>query len=359
MRSARASVLDRPKSANVSQRGTLVALLSPRPGNRQAVLQAPQRWSGTTKPIISRYCLIDKPLETTPVSMDVAQPLFEPRRPQDATPPTILAESEPLTLAPPQHSVPSSPNPRRPKAPPASPSTECFHVRQARMQAEENARLLANRVAFLEMERERAEVDASKLYVEHCREVQAKEEAEHHRRLRQSRREKDECAIHARREKTLALQAEHKVRLQHTIARVQAQRASSARSVKQKRHAIEVECARKEAAVLQAKVYAKRKVLSHEAHLRQQRALREREHQARLDAAHAVRIRVENERHELADQRVAAMLAKETALKCTLEIQECHHRIELQKCLDMDTLVSPDTMLPETVSPSILPTSLI
>ena len=52
------------------------------------------------------------------------------------------------------------------------------------------------------------------------------------------------------------------------------------------------------------------------------------------------------------------MLAKETALKCTLEIQECHHRIELQKCFDMDTLVSPDAMLPETVSPS-MPTSFI
>ena len=157
MRSARASVLDRPKSANVSQRGTLVALLSPRPGNRDAVLQAPQRWSGTTKPIISRYCLIDKPLETMPptslpVSMDVAQPLFEPRRPPDETPQTAITESEPtLVLVLPQPSVPSSPTPRRPKAPPASPSTECFHVRQARMQAEENARLLANRVAFLEV----------------------------------------------------------------------------------------------------------------------------------------------------------------------------------------------------------------
>ncbi|OQR92041.1 hypothetical protein ACHHYP_04117 [Achlya hypogyna] len=349
MRSARARVAERPKSANVSKRGTLASLLSPRPGNREALMQAPPRWTSASKPAVTRYCLIDKQTSLSPRPASAQTlPGFQPRPStvEVTVPTTDQAPSE----APPSEPAPLSPSPPTPRRPPASsPTTDCFHVRQARKEAEANAQLLANRIAFLHLEQEKAQMEADKMYMEHCREVRAKQEAERHRAEKAARAQQEERAIQARREKKITIQNEHKLRLQHGLARLQAERAHGARSVKLKRKTIEAERQRKEFAVVQAKIQARHKVVSHEDHMRRQRSLRQQQLQARLEAAQAERIRLEHERHEVAESRVAAMRAKETAMKCTLEIQEFQHRLEMQKCFDTETPVTPDTFSPNTL----------
>ncbi|ETV95379.1 hypothetical protein H310_11261 [Aphanomyces invadans] len=224
----------------------------------------------------------------------------------------------------------------------------CLSAYQARKQAEESARLLANRLSFLHMEKSRAEQEAERLQVEFYREKEAKLAFERQRQERAARADQERQRVAAKHSKALALQSQNRSNVQQQALNVAQQKRQAAVRVRQQQKELEEDKKAREATMMQEKLRAKNSVVCHHERSKRQRELRERHHKERLERAQAERLRKELEGEKMAKHLVAKMQAQEHTLKTMLEFQEHQHRIDMQRCFDMETYAVPDQLTPSS-----------
>ncbi|RHY06732.1 hypothetical protein DYB26_000431 [Aphanomyces astaci] len=200
----------------------------------------------------------------------------------------------------------------------------CLSAYQARKQAEECARRLANRLSFLNMEKARAEQEAERLHIEFYREQDAKIAFERQKLERAARVDQERQRVAAKHSQAVAVQLQNRSNVQE----------------------LEEDKKARDACMMQAKLKAKHNVLCQHERTKRQRQLRERQNRERLELAQSERLRKEVEREKMAKHLVAKMQAQETSLKTMLEFQEHQQRIDMQRCFDMDSYAMPDEMTP-------------
>ncbi|KAG9414243.1 hypothetical protein AC1031_013442 [Aphanomyces cochlioides] len=345
----------RPKSAHVSHRGQLVLALSPRANRAQLGVNdtTPSKWHVEAKPrVVQRYCVLDY---TLPPSMSAST---EDEDTEELPP----LKREPSSVAKPtEPSTPSKPSPVQVQPPPESPPNDvatqeadvnaprssttaamCLSAYQARKQAEEEARLLANRLHYLNMEKAKAQSEAERLQLEYYREQDAKLAFERQKDERAYRAMLERQRIAEKHSHAVALQAQHRSKLQQQAQLVAEQKRRAALRVKDQQKLLEEDKKAREATLLKERLHTKQSVQSQHERAKLRRIQREKHNREKLEKAQAERLRSELQRETMAKHLVARMQAEEHTLRGMLEFQEQQQRIEMQRCFDTASYVVPD-----------------
>ncbi|KAH9094196.1 hypothetical protein Ae201684P_016808 [Aphanomyces euteiches] len=319
----------RPKSAHVSHRGQLVLALSPRANRVQLGVNdtTPSKWHVEAKPrVVQRYCVLDY---TLPPSTSVS------------TEDEDTEELPPLKREPSSAAKPTEPSPPS-KPSPVQVSHDGCDVPLRLSCSQTSRRRGPTPRESSSLPQSKAQNEAERLQLEYYREQDAKLAFERQKDERAYRAMLERQRIAEKHSHAVALQAQHRSKLQQQAQLVAEQKRRAALRVKEQQKLLEEDKKAREETFLKERLHTKQSVQSQHERAKLRRIQREKHNREKLEKAQAERLRSERQRETMAKHLVARMQAEEHTLRGMLEFQEQQQRIEMQRCFDTASYVVPD-----------------